>query len=88
MKENKMDKLKFLGMERVGRALKKADETWDGVQPFNTKISPAIDYLYTWDKLNLPENADIKAQIVMEFGFGILTEIEKKALRSREARGL
>ena len=88
MKENRFDRVKKLGIERMERALNHATVEWGGSKPFNTQISEAVDYLYTWDRLNLPENQDIKAQITMKYGFDVLAQIEQKALRSRQARGL
>jgi|TARA_Y100000310_G_scaffold193503_1_gene193447 hypothetical protein len=58
------------------------------VKPFNTVLTQPVDILYIYDKLMQPENEDIMGQVLQRHGAETFAEFEKKALRSRKARGL
>lgn len=58
------------------------------VRPFNTEISEPVDHLYRYEQLELPENQDIKQQLIMKYGIDTYMEFEKIALKSKGARGL
>ena len=61
---------------------------YGNVRPFNTEITPPVDKLYIYDKLNLPENTGIKQQLIVQHGYETYAELEMIALKNREARGL
>ncbi|KKN56944.1 hypothetical protein LCGC14_0567360 [marine sediment metagenome] len=88
MKENIGDKVLQEVSKNVENVMSYIDKEWGNVKPFNTDLTPPVDMLYLYDKLELPENQDIKQQLIMKYGMGAYVGLEKEALRNKEARGL
>lgn len=88
MKENPMDVIFALGKERIKGGLRHINREYGKVKPFNTELMPSVDILYTYDKLMLPENQDIRTHLIQLYGAETFVEMGKVALNSRKARGL
>lgn len=83
MKENPMDVIFALGKEQIANGLRHINREYGKVRPFNTKTTHAVDVLYTYDRLMLPENQDIRMKLIQQHGAETFAELEKKALRVR-----
>ena len=88
MKENIMDKTLARVNGEVGSFMSYINNEYGDVKPFNTEIMKPVDKLYVYDRLQLPENQDIKQQLILKYGYENYAEFEKIALSNRKARGL
>ena len=88
MKENRFDIVLGYAVDRAKKVRTHIEGEYGQVKPFNTKLMEPVDKLYIYDKLQLPENQDIKMQVIMKHGYDAWLEMEKDALKSRKARGL
>lgn len=87
MKVNRLDRQLALMNKRVTGYLDYLLREFD-VRPFNEKKVEGVDYLHQYETLNKPENAQLKLQLMQKYGAETWMEFEKKALKSKEARGL
>lgn len=88
MKENRFDIVLAYANDRAEKIRNHINTEYGKVKPFNTELTPPIDVLYTYDKLMLPENQDIRTHLIQLYGVETFVEMGKQALKSRKARGL
>ena len=88
MKLNRFDAVLGKAEARAGKVRSYIDREYGKVKPLNTELTPAVDILYTYEKLMLPENQTIVQELIGIHGMPAFLGYRKKALRSKEARGL
>ena len=88
MKKNRFDTVLSYAQERADKVRGHIDQEYGKVKPLNTELTPAVDILYTYEKLMLPENQTIVQELIGIHGMPAFLGYRKKALRSKEARGL
>ena len=88
MKNSRFDTVLAYANERANKIRTRMDAEYGKVKPFNTSLTPPVDVLYIYDKLMMPENADLRVKLIQSHGAEVFSGLEKKALRSRKARGL
>ena len=88
MKPNRFDTVLNYAVDRANKVKSFIQEEYGNTKPFNTELIEGIDKLYIYDKLQLPENQDIKMQIITKHGYEAYVKFQEDALKSRKARGL
>ena len=88
MRGNRFDTIIGKAEARAGKVRSYINRVYGKVEPLNTELTPAVDILYTYEKIMLPENQMIIEGLVKQHGLGAWIGYQRKALQSKKARGL